>query len=417
MSDFCHTLHKKYCMTESSFTEREYLDAIEYILFNCRGIERLRLNLPIQLVGRFCNVSTRVLANTLKALAYRPEEDSASLEVLVVENVTDVGICNLWKNPIDVMNLIKVLKSLKQLVFTIRRHESEPQRASFFGACLWNLLATADRLASLCLMGAHSEERPARDVKQTRPRQMSVEEWRSMSLPCPKHHVILSNVTCLELRRMELSPDVLVRIVQNLGATLEQLFLNEVYLKLEQSQTYNRDSKQMLWVGIPNQRPPAEGQGVWVAMAIRCVAPNLRVCRASALAYDRYLREDVPGTPDFDFIDPCGLSRTVSQRFVEVASGIRQPNMPNGDPVEYLPADASHDHLVAAALKPRTRPPRLVDYDTATYQMDVANTTSEHLRGIDGTFCNLNSNTLDELHYIAETACRGMNEMQRRRSE
>ncbi|KAH6898918.1 hypothetical protein B0T10DRAFT_123471 [Thelonectria olida] len=414
MTEFCHTLHKKYCMNDYSFTEREYFLIVETVLFNCRGIESLRLNLPIQLVGRHCNVSTRVLANTLKAFATRPEEDSADLETLVVENMTDIGICHLWMNPTDVVNLIKVLESLKHLVFSIRRHETEPQRVMVFGACFWNLLATADRLISLCLIGQNSEDRPPRDVKQTRSRQMSVEEWRARSLPCPKNHIILSNVTCLELKKMELSSDVLVRIAKNLGATLEELYLNEVYLKVEASQTYNQDSKDVLWVGLPNQRPPPEGQ--WVAMALRCVAPNLRICRASSLAYDRYLREDVPGTPEFDFIDPCGLSRGISQRFIEVVMGIEQPNLPNGDPIEYFPRDSSFDHLTRE-LKPRAHPPRMTDYDTNTYQLDIANTTSEHLRGIDGTFANINSNTLDELHYIAETACRGMNEMQRRRSQ
>ncbi|KAI5466707.1 hypothetical protein BGZ63DRAFT_497783 [Mariannaea sp. PMI_226] len=414
MSDFCRTLHKKYCMNDRSFTELEYFLIVEAILFNCRDIDRLRLNLPIQLVGRHCNVSTRVLANTLKAFALRPEEDSAHLKALVVENITDIGICHLWMNPSDVVNIMKVLQALEHLVLTLRRHETEPQRVSVFGACLWNLMATADRLLSLCLMGAHGDDRSPRDVKLTRSQQMPVEEWRARSLPAPNEHLVLANLTCLELKRMELSAEVMIRIVQNLGSTLEELYLNEVYLKVEQAQDLNAGGKDILWVGLPNQRPPAEGR--WIAMALRCAAPHLRVCRASFLGYDRYLREDVPNIPEFDFVDPCGLGRGITQRFVEVVMGIQQPNMPNGDPVEYLPANSQHDYLLNQ-LKPRSHAPRVTDYDTNAHQLDVANPTSEWLRKLDGIFQNLNSNTLDELHYIAETACRGMNEIQRRRSE
>ncbi|KAG8421578.1 hypothetical protein J3458_003447 [Metarhizium acridum] len=105
MTDFCQTMHKKYCMNKTSFTEIEYLSMVETMLFYCRGVDSLRLNLPFQLVGRHCNVATMILANTLKALASRPEEDSANLRVLVLENVTDVAICHLWMNPSDVMNI------------------------------------------------------------------------------------------------------------------------------------------------------------------------------------------------------------------------------------------------------------------------------------------------------------------------
>ncbi|KAK7421085.1 hypothetical protein QQX98_002443 [Neonectria punicea] len=414
MTDFCRTLHKKYCMNETSFTEVDYIRTVEDLLFNCRDIDRLRVNLPFQLVGRHCNAATMILANTLKAFAQRPEEDSAKLNTLVLENVTDIAICHLWMNPIDVMNIMRVLQALEHLVMSLRRHENEPQRAGLFGSCLWNLVENAEDLKSLCLIGMDHDDRLPRGLKQTKAWQMPVEEWRARSLPAP--HVILSNLTCLELKRVEVSPEVLLRVAEGFGPSLQELYLNEVYLKTEQSQDWNEDSTKVLWVGMPNTRPTEDCQ--WIAMTLRSAATHLRICRASFLAYDLYLREDMPGPghPEFDLVDPCGLGRSISQRFVEVVMGIRQPNMPDGYPVEYLPSDSKNDGLLGK-LHGRSRAPRIVEYDTNAYQTAVANPTSEWQRSIDGIFPNCNSNTLDELHFIAETACQGMNEIHHRRNE
>ncbi|RSL59784.1 hypothetical protein CEP54_007106 [Fusarium duplospermum] len=412
MTDFCRTLHKKYCMNETSFTEIDYYRTVEEMLFYCRDVDRLRLNLPFQLVGRHCNAATMILANTLKAFAQRCEEDSAKLNTLVIENVTDVAICHLWMNPSDVMNIIRVLEVLEHLVLTLRRHENDPQRVGLFGSCLWNLVENAEELKSLCLIGMDHDDRPPRGLKQTKFWQMPVEEWLAKSLPAP--YIILSNLTCLELKRVEVCPEVFIRTAENFGPTLQELYLNEVYLKVEQSRDWNEDSKKVLWVGMPNQRPGEDCH--WIAMALRCATPQLRVCRASFLAYDHYLREDMPANPEFDLIDPCGLGRSISQRFVEVVMGIRQPTTATKDPVEYLPADAHYDSLTHD-LRVRTRALGVVEYDANAYQTAVANPTSEWQRSIDGVFPNCNSNTLDELHYIAETACQGMNEIHQRRNE
>ena len=305
-------------MNETSFTEMDYYRTVEDMLFNCRDVDRLRLNLPFQLVGRHVNAATMILANTFKAFAQRPEEDSAQLKALVLENVTDIAICHLWMNPSDVMNIMRTLEVLEHLVMTLRRHENEPGRVGLFGICLWSLIENAADLKSLCLIGMDHDDRPPRGLKQTKGWQMAVDEWRARSLPAP--HVILANLTCLELRRVEVCPEVFIKAAENFGLPLEELYLNEVYLKTEQSRDWNADSKNILWIGTPNQRPGDDCQ--WVAMALRSAAPRLRICRASFLAYDVYLWEDVPGHPEFDLLDPCGLGRSVSQRFVEVVMGI-----------------------------------------------------------------------------------------------
>jgi hypothetical protein len=416
MADFCQNLQKKYCMNDRSFTEIEYLQTVEDMLFNCRDVQQLRVNLPFQLVGRYCNAATMILANTFKAFSRRPEEDSSKLTALVLENVADIAMCNLWTNPSDVMNIMVVLDILEHLILTVRRHETEPQRVELFSTCLWDIIRNAENLKSLCLVGLDHDDRPPRGLKRTKPWTMDADEWRARSLPSPQF--LLPCLTCLELRRVEVSPDVFRGAANSFSSTLRELYLNEVYLKAEQGRDLNSDSKQILWIGIPNCRPSENDS--WIAMMVRESMPALKICRASFLGYDHYLREDgVSGAeiePEFDFIDPCGLGRSLAQRFVEVVTGIAQHHTPNGEPVEYLPPNSANDWLLSN-LRPRPRPLRVVEYDTNAYQTAVANTTSVWQKSIDGLFPNCNNNTLDELHYIAETACQGMNEIHNRRNE
>ncbi|ODA81940.1 hypothetical protein RJ55_00445 [Drechmeria coniospora] len=429
MTKFCRKLQHKYCLNQSSFTEMDFFETLEAMLFNCRRVDRLRLNLPFQLVGHHVNAATMILANTLKAFAGRPEEDSAELKALVLENVTDIAICHLWMNPSDVMNIMTVLAPVRHLVLTLRRHENEALRVGWFGSCLWNLIENAERLESLCLIGMDHEDKPPRGLRQTRFTQVPVDEWRARSLPAPR--IYLASLTCLELKRIEILPEAFLKIVEDVGKSLEELYLNEVFLKTEQSGDWNQDSQKVLWVGVPNTRPPEDCY--WMAMAVRAAAPLLRTCRASFLAYDQYLGDETGPVAAFDLDDPCHLSRSLSQRFVEVVGGIPQPAVPSSpDAVEYLPRDSRDDHLVArpppqptavspqpsvSKNAPRRSALRVEEYDANAYQTAVANPTSKWQKSIDGLFANCNSNTLDELHYIAETACRGMNEIHRRRNE
>ena len=411
MADFCDSLRKKYCMHDESFTAEEFFGAVCYVLFYCQSIDRLRLNLPFQLVGRHCDAATMILAITFKAFASRSEEDAALLKFLVLENVSDITLCHLWMNPLDVKNIMQVLAAVEHFVLSIRRHEWEAPRMGLFASCLWHIIEYAQNLASLCLVGMDHDDRPPRGLKQTRFWQVEVANWRARALPPP--HDIVSNLTCLELRRVEVLPETLIRAAECFGSTLRELYLNEVYLKTEQSHDWNEDSKKILWIGVANERPEEDCR--WIAMIFRSAMTRLRICRASFLAYDQYLRDDLQGYPEFDLIDPSGLGRSVSQRFVEIVMGIRQPS-PTGEPIQYLPFDSKHDHLLRK-LKSRNGALNVTEYDTNAYQAAVDNTTSRWQKSIDGYFPNCNSNTLSELHFIADTACQGMNEIHRRRNE
>ncbi|UQC86755.1 uncharacterized protein CLUP02_12257 [Colletotrichum lupini] len=415
MKHFVQTLQRQYCMSPASFTTLDYRHTLESILFNCQFVSSLRLNLPFQLVGHRCNAATMILANTFSAFSRRPE-DSLSLKTLVLENVSDQAIVDLWTNPSDVLAIMRAILQLEHLVISFRRHEVDPPRVAFYGTCLWDLIHNAEVLQTLCLSGT-DDDRPPRGLKQTKAWNMTIDEWRARALPSPP--ITLPCLTALELKRVEITPDVLRCAARNFGQTLRELYLNEVYLKAEQGHNLNEDSKEILWVGLPNQRPGLHDD--WMAMIIRESCPKLQTCRASFLGYDLYTRDDLPpspapSSPDFDFIDPCGLGRSIAQRFVEVALGYYQPPQSDGSPVSYLPALASNDYLLTQ-MRPRTRALRVTEYDVNAYQTAVRNSTSGWQRSIDSVFPNCNSGTLEELHYIAETACQGMNEIQRQRNE
>lgn len=406
-------MQKKYCMGDGSFTEAEYYSKVETMLFNCRGVESLRLNLPFQLVGRHCNTAIRVLANTLKAFACRAIEGAVDLKTLVVENLTDIAVCATWLNPSDVVNIVSITNELRHLVLSLRRHDLEPARATLFRSCFWDLIERATELETLCIVGMDHDDRAPRGLKQTRFWQLPVEEWRARAFPAPR--VNWCSLVCLELKRLEITPEAFHSVLLCLGNHLRELYLNEIYLKTEQSNDYNQDSRKALWVGLPNQRPGPDCY--WMATLVRTCVPSLRICRASFLAYDHFYRDDTTAHPDFDLGDPCGLGRSVSQRFVEVALGIRQPNSRSGRPVVYLSGHPADDAVLAQGLRDRTRALLATEYDTVAYQTAVDNPTSEWQRSLDGIFHNCNTGTLDELHHIAETACRGMNEINRRRNE
>ncbi|ROT41569.1 hypothetical protein SODALDRAFT_331316 [Sodiomyces alkalinus F11] len=432
MTHFIRTLQNRYSMCETSFTEIEYRRVVEEVLFNCRYIERLRVDLPFQFVDQRCNAATMILANTFSVLADRlSEEDSVPLRTLVLENLADPTIDNLWINPCDVFNIMRVLLHLENLVMTIRR----PRHTSL----LWHLTRHAEHLRTLCLIGNDDDRRPPRGLKQTKAWHVPLLEWHARSLPEPpltgrdgQALLILPHLTCLELKRLELAPDVLPAIAQAFGSTLRELYLNEVYLKAEQGRHINPDSTQFLWIGLPNQRPGPDD--LWMAMLIRSRCPSLRICRAAFLGYDQLIRDDVlhhngadihgtTGTlsfasPEFDFLDPSGLGRSVAQRFVEVVLGIAQPRAPppDGRPITYLPPSPKDDHLLDE-LRPRPPAFRAADYDVNAYQTAVHNPTSRWQRSLDGVFPSCNAGTLAELHYIAETASQGMSEIQRGRRQ
>ncbi|KAK9418128.1 putative F-box domain-containing protein [Seiridium unicorne] len=415
MKPFVEGLYDRYCMNEASFTEAEYREHLGNVLEKTPNVEAVRLNLPFQLISKHVHASTMLLGNTFEAFARRPE-DSMSLKTLVLENLTDIGIVRLWRNPQDVKNIIDTFADLEHLLLSVRRHEGERYHTIGFQQRLWEMIGKAGKLKSLCLISLNMDELPFQQVKRTSQRDCTLSDWNFRSIPTirkpPKS--VLPYLASLELRRVDIQPCGFLSLFKCFGNSLKELILNHVYRVVVKT-TYNshepEDVEKNLWIGYPNVRPPPNHR--WIAMTIRELNVQLRVCRVTNIGYDQYLVGLRPlEWPRYDLYDPAGRGRSLDQRFVEVATGIKQPTMAVDSKVEYWPEEA--EHTWAYASKARPRKIRRRDWDAVAYLADVGNNnTSCWQKTIDGYFPNINQYTVDELHRFADTACEGMEEVNR----
>ena len=233
------------------------------------------------------------------------------------------------------------------------------------------MIEKASKLRSLCLVGLDIDDKQltansssasssaptsqSRDpskalIKTSTQSDIGYGEWRSRTLLAGFEAPLktkLPYLTHLELRRIEVAPDILLSMLESYQTSLQELYLDHVYLKTEQTFIMNvaQQSASQLWVGLPNETPGPRDH--WIAVRLRQMRLRLRVCRATNLGYDQYTwtigttHEASIATAGlgYDTEDPSGLGRSLEQRFVEVALGYQQPPAPDGSPVEYLPED------------------------------------------------------------------------------
>lgn len=404
MASFVSTLRDRYCMNEASFTEVDYRHHLGHMLQDLPNVSAARLNLPFPLVSSHSRAATMILGNTFEALAQRPE-GSEPLRTLVLENVTNKTIVSLWRNPRDVKNIIDALAQLENLVVSVRRYRDVHSSNIHFGQRLWEMIGKAPLLESLCLVGLDLAAEPSfQPIRLVTQQDCPLSVWLARSLPPvakpPKS--VLRNLTYLELRRVEVQAPGLLSMLWCFAGSLRELYLDEVYLMVMQSPVAPDDSACDLWVGMPNTRPQYSTR--WIATCLRQLSLQLRICRVASLGYNHYFRGVVSASlPAYDLADPCFLNRTLEQRFVEVVLGFKQPDAPDGTPVVYLPEDEGQTWACADKERPAAG---LVpgDWSAAYYPKP----TSAWQKSIDCQFPNVNPYTLDQLHRFANTACEGM---------
>ncbi|KAK7951430.1 uncharacterized protein PG986_007158 [Apiospora aurea] len=411
MEAFVTTLRDRYCLNEASFTEVDYRDNLGKLLGHTPNVSAVRLNLPFQLISKHCRAATMILGNTFEALAQRPEE-SARLRTLVLENVTDTTIVKLWRNPRDVRNIIDAFSALENLLISVRRHEEGQAQTINFRHRLWEMIGKAPNLESLCLISLDWDDGAFEPIKTTTQRDCTIGDWHFRSIPTirkpPKS--VLARLTYLELRRVEVPGCGLLSMFKCFKDSLKELYLNQVYLKKVHSAGLTENPNDVLWIGMPNTRPPQHHR--WIATYLRQMELRLRVCRVASLGYDQYVIGEEPHPmPGYDLEDPSGLGRTLEQRFVEVVSGIQQPDAPDGSPVAYWPEEEEQAWAYADRDRPHDLEPS--DWSAPHYFSTQKNPTSGWQKTIDCQFPNFNQFTLDELHWFADTACKGMSKISR----
>lgn len=383
---------------------------MEDILLNCCDIERARLALPLPFVVSDELTTTFILANALAALGRRPDEDSATLKVLVLENVTGVAIRNLSYNPIDRLNIMTVFGGLDHLVLSTKGNASYFPSHRIFTTELWRFIGMAGSLKTLCLIGLDcGGEPPSTALRHSRSAVtadgMPEADWQESIFP-PPLLVPLFHLTCLELRRMDLTSEFFLSGITSFGSTLRELYLDRVCLKIRKAEDEHGFPINDLWVGLPNTTPRPNDRDRWVADIIRNEYSKMQVCRATHLSYDFYgSAEDLEALQGLDINDPCGLNRDLARRFVEVAMGYEQPELENGEPCTMPPSSAQPQ----PPLKPVTKDMQPSGWDIAAYRDVMANPTSKWLDSIDGCFPNDKSTGVTALRGLTEAWCRGLN--------
>ena len=372
------------------------------VVQNAPNLHRLKLNLPFQVVGQLCTTATLLLATTFSTLAERPEEHK-ELETLVLDHVSDTTINAISNNHIDLTNAIRAFSSLKNLVLSVKRQEVGTARQKLFAKHLWFLIRKAVSLESLCLIGWNVKRSI---VTRRHYNSISFGDWMMRSLPYTIDSTAkLTSLRYLELKRVDIEPQMLLQMISECSATLKEVYLSEVFIKVfGASDGINTP----LWIGHPNMPQPEDC--CWLAADLRKIESlKLDILRVTCLGYDDYEPDPDSLNPDYDLNDPTDQDRSFDQRFVDAVFGISDtvPQDVQYEAAEPLTKSASSDSISTEPSSSESRPRST--YDAETYQRDTNNPTSHYKRCIDGYFFNHNERALRELQNIITVADRGMN--------
>jgi hypothetical protein len=390
--------------------------------------------------------ATTVLTTTFACLAHRNEEHQ-TLDTLVIDYVSDTTINSIFHNHIDLQNAIRVFRGLRNLTISIKRQET---RSQSFPRNLWFLIRKAKLVESLCVFGWNTK-RDNTYRKLERSGLADVNNWTVRCLPYPlEHSSKIRNIQFLELKRVDMAPEELLKLIEDCSLTLKELYLIEVYLK-------NNGEAQMgdipLWVGYPQE--VQSNTSIWVAHSLQEMESlNLSVLRATGLGYDDFAPDRNSQHPDYDIPDTSGRNKNLDQRFVEAVmhSNIKAtlsplvteeeseaslvgfsdvhmgnvdafletslPPLSNIPPLPSLPdvpADVppvpSTSSLSSSSLptnhKPANQTLKPADYDAEIYQL-YHNTTSHYKKCIDGHFIDHHEHACRELQNMITVADRGI---------
>lgn len=218
-------------------------------------------------------------------------------------------------------------------------------------------------------------------------------------LECKLSSVFFASSNGNLVKRLDITPLDLISLLEDNSASLEELYLTEVYLKVNNP---NDPAASSLWIGNVDE-PRAEG-AIWVAEKLRQMpALKLKILRVTGLGYDRFEKS----TTNYDLIDPSGCNKSFDLRFVEAATEKEPqstnviPDMDESSGSISLP-DPEMDNAKRLILGPTT-----AEYDAFTFQ-HIHNTTSVYKSSIDGVFCSHNEHSLRSLQRIIEVVDLGM---------
>lgn len=220
------------------------------------------------------------------------------------------------------------------------------------------------------------------------------------------------------MKRVDIDPSALLALIEDNSASLKELYLNEVYIKVHSN--VQRELTP-LWIGRQDIRRPE--RCCWVAEALRNLKDlELNILRVTGLGYDDFEpRRASSSFPAYDLKDPSGLDVSFDQRFVEAVMQMNKIDIEDASvSVPEMISVAHHNtpsvNIPTSELPIDTIPPSAgigshrgeCGYDVNAFQQHHRNTTSHYKKCMDGYFNNHNQQALQELQRIIAVADRGM---------
>jgi hypothetical protein len=347
-------------------------------LTNGPNITRLKVDLPLQILGRSNTTAARLLANTFSCVVNRSQRYK-KIDTLVIKHLSDRSLNTLFSCPDSMGNTLKTFENLEVLVLTLKRSEHRYSRQNLFTKNLWLMLRKATNLQSLFISGLTHLKKP-----KMQPR-MLFNHRRARSFPYDSSSGPgLENLRCLELKSVEIRAKTFYMMIKQNCNSLSELCLDDIQLKVQAT----RGSPHDMWIGFPGI-VPAEGQCTWVAPALRDIKGlHLKVLRATKLSYNS-LQNLWSDNLSYDHYDPAYGSRSLEDRFVEVVLGTKASisvDVDNTSVTEYVPK--------SCLQHPGS-------HDTRSYQT-YHNKTSLYKTSLDRVFNNRNAEASRELTKIVD---------------
>lgn len=202
------------------------------------------------------------------------------------------------------------------------------------------------------------------------------------------------------MKRVDIEPGTLINLITDISPTLKELYLNEVYLKVNSAR---HTTTIPLWIGHPFANPNT----IVIAQSLRKINLHLDILRVSALGYDDFELDPADLYPEYDLVDPSGEEISFDQRFVDAVMSPEPPTPMETPETTDLPTTAP-DSPSEPITQPLPRPREPPTYDVEAFQHLHHNSTSYFKKCIDGHFINHNGHALQELQNIITVADHGM---------
>ncbi|PQE28194.1 hypothetical protein CJF32_00011071 [Rutstroemia sp. NJR-2017a WRK4] len=383
---------QKYCLKQTTFTERDYNLVVWRTLTNGPNITRLEVDLPLQMFGSGNTTAAGLLASTFSCVANRSQRYK-KIDTLIIKHLSDRALKTLFSCSESMGNTLKTFENLKVLVLTLKRSAPRLIPLNPFTKDFWSMLRKARNLQILSISGLTH-------LKHLKlPPRWPIRHWIMGSLPYdPSPGPGLQNLRCLELKSVVVEARMFYLMIEQNCNSLSELYIDDISLKVPGPRRHRATHD--LWIGYPDIAP-MENQCTWVAPALRHIKElHLKVLRATKLSYHTTRRHLGSPDPIYDRYEPADRGRSLEERFVDVVLGTNAS----------ISVDVDKTSVTAYVSEPGERHPG--KHGSESYQT-YHNKTSLYKTSLDGVFNNHNAEASRELTKIVDVTNNEIDLLQR----